>query len=138
MHGHAQGSAYGTAASPDELVALPFHLRESPPSRLRPTTASRDSGTPVAVFHLEAAAAARSGSADRCPWEAEQRNRHEQTRIGSCGYPKIRRTQSVPGGHRIDGCETIVRESDGLHLNAAGAREAADGVLAAIDRDFTR
>ena len=37
----------------------------------------------------------------------------------------------------IDGCETIVRESDGLHLNAAGAREAADAVLAAIDRDFT-
>ena len=31
-----------------------------------------------------------------------------------------------------------MRESDGLHLNAAGAREAADGVLAAIDRDFTR
>jgi hypothetical protein len=37
----------------------------------------------------------------------------------------------------MDGCETIVRESDGLHLNAVGAREAADAVLAAIVRDFT-
>ena len=36
----------------------------------------------------------------------------------------------------IDGEDTIVRESDGIHLNAVGSREAADAVLAAIDRDF--
>ena len=38
----------------------------------------------------------------------------------------------------IGGKETIVRESDGIHLNDAGARVAADHVLEAITRDFTR
>jgi hypothetical protein len=38
----------------------------------------------------------------------------------------------------IDGRETSVRESDGLHLNVAGAREAEDAVLAAIDHYLTR
>ena len=36
----------------------------------------------------------------------------------------------------INGNQTIVRESDGIHLNEAGASVAADMVLAAIDRDF--
>ncbi|HEX2084766.1 MAG TPA: GDSL-type esterase/lipase family protein [Solirubrobacteraceae bacterium] len=38
----------------------------------------------------------------------------------------------------IDGRETIVRESDGIHLNEDGARLAADAVMAAIDRDFAK
>ena len=38
----------------------------------------------------------------------------------------------------IDGEETIVRESDGIHLNEAGSALAAEIVLEAIDRDFER
>lgn len=38
----------------------------------------------------------------------------------------------------VDGRETIVRESDGVHLNAAGSAVAADAVLDRIDQDFTR
>ncbi|MEA2450753.1 MAG: uncharacterized protein QOG63_2685 [Thermoleophilaceae bacterium] len=38
----------------------------------------------------------------------------------------------------IGGHDTIVRESDGIHLNAAGSSVLADYVLAAIDRDFDR
>ena len=36
----------------------------------------------------------------------------------------------------IGGDQTIVRESDGIHLNEEGASVAADLVLQAIDRDF--
>ncbi len=36
----------------------------------------------------------------------------------------------------IDGEDTIVRESDGIHLNDAGADLAAEHVLRAIERDF--
>jgi uncharacterized protein len=36
----------------------------------------------------------------------------------------------------IDGKQTIVRESDGIHLNEEGASVAADLVLDAVDRDF--
>ena len=36
----------------------------------------------------------------------------------------------------VDGEETIVRESDGIHLNQAGAALAAGLVLEAVDRDF--
>jgi hypothetical protein len=39
---------------------------------------------------------------------------------------------------QIDGRDTIVREPDGIHLNTAGARVAAQHALAAIDADFTR
>jgi len=47
----------------------------------------------------------------------------------------------TPGGRYRDamdvaGRETIVRESDGIHLNPAGARVAADAVIAALARDF--
>jgi lysophospholipase L1-like esterase len=47
----------------------------------------------------------------------------------------------TPGGRYRDamdvgGRETIVRESDGIHLNAAGAEIAADAVIAALARDF--
>jgi hypothetical protein len=47
----------------------------------------------------------------------------------------------TPGGRYRDamdvgGRETIVRESDGIHLNGAGARLAADVVLGAVRRDF--
>lgn len=38
----------------------------------------------------------------------------------------------------IKGKETIVRESDGIHLNAAGAELAADHVMRAIERDFAK
>ena len=38
----------------------------------------------------------------------------------------------------VDGANTIVRESDGIHLNEVGAGLAADLVLEAVDRDFTR
>jgi hypothetical protein len=49
----------------------------------------------------------------------------------------------TPGGEyrdamEVDGEETIVRESDGIHLNDAGSGVAADAVLDYIDRDFTR
>jgi hypothetical protein len=36
----------------------------------------------------------------------------------------------------IDGKQTIVRESDGIHLNGEGSAVAAELVLAAVDRDF--
>ena len=36
----------------------------------------------------------------------------------------------------VDGRQQLVRDPDGIHLNAAGARIAADAVLAAIERDF--
>jgi hypothetical protein len=36
----------------------------------------------------------------------------------------------------IDGKQTIVRRSDGIHLNDEGAGLAADLVLQAVDRDF--
>lgn len=38
----------------------------------------------------------------------------------------------------IDGSQTIVREPDGIHLNQAGSALAAEIVVEAIDRDFTR
>jgi hypothetical protein len=38
----------------------------------------------------------------------------------------------------IDGHDTIVRESDGIHLNEAGSSVLADHVLDAIDHDFDR
>jgi lysophospholipase L1-like esterase len=38
----------------------------------------------------------------------------------------------------VNGSPTIVRESDGIHLNDAGSSLAAKLVLAAVDRDFTR
>ena len=36
----------------------------------------------------------------------------------------------------VDGKQTIVRESDGIHLNEAGSSLAADVVLEAVDQDF--
>lgn len=48
--------------------------------------------------------------------------------------PDGRYTDSI----EIDGEETIVRESDGIHLNEAGSGLAADEVLERIDQDFTR
>jgi len=48
--------------------------------------------------------------------------------------PDGRYRDSMP----IDGEETIVRESDGIHLNQAGSALAADAVLERIDADFTR
>jgi hypothetical protein len=38
----------------------------------------------------------------------------------------------------INGVPTIVRVSDGIHLNNAGSALAAKVVLAAVDKDFTR
>jgi lysophospholipase L1-like esterase len=38
----------------------------------------------------------------------------------------------------VGGRQKIVRESDGIHLNAAGSSVLADRLLPAIDRDFTR
>ena len=38
----------------------------------------------------------------------------------------------------VDGTETIVRESDGIHLNDAGSEIAADAVIDRIDGDFTQ
>lgn len=47
----------------------------------------------------------------------------------------------TPGGYRdampISGVSTIVRESDGIHLNDAGSKLLASYVLAALRRDFT-
>lgn len=48
----------------------------------------------------------------------------------------------TPGGRyrdsiEVSGEETIVRESDGIHLNEAGSAIAADAVLERLDRDFT-
>ena len=48
----------------------------------------------------------------------------------------------TPGGKYsdaidVDGHQTIVRESDGIHLNDTGASIAADLVLERIDEDFT-
>jgi len=49
----------------------------------------------------------------------------------------------TPGGRysdaiEVDGEERIVRESDGIHLNATGSAIAADLVLDRIDEDFER
>jgi hypothetical protein len=49
----------------------------------------------------------------------------------------------TPGGiyrdaMTVNGQPTIVRQSDGIHLNDAGSALAAKIVLAAIDRDFNR
>lgn len=46
--------------------------------------------------------------------------------------PGYRYTDSID----VDGRETIVRESDGVHLNAAGSAVAADAVLDRINQDF--
>ena len=46
----------------------------------------------------------------------------------------------TPDGYRdameIDGRRQIVRDPDGIHLNAKGAEVAADAVLEAMRRDF--
>jgi lysophospholipase L1-like esterase len=47
----------------------------------------------------------------------------------------------TPGGRYraampVGGRDTVVREPDGIHLNDAGARVAAEAVLAAVRRDF--
>jgi hypothetical protein len=46
----------------------------------------------------------------------------------------------TPGGYRdameVDGRRQIVRDPDGIHLNARGAELAADVVLSAVRRDF--
>ncbi len=47
--------------------------------------------------------------------------------------PGERYTDSIP----VDGRDTIVRESDGIHLNDEGSSIAADLVLDRIDQDFT-
>ena len=36
----------------------------------------------------------------------------------------------------IDGKQTIVRDSDGIHLNEDGSSLAADLVIAALNKDF--
>jgi hypothetical protein len=46
--------------------------------------------------------------------------------------PGFRYRASMP----IDGEDTIVRESDGIHLNDRGSELAADTVIAALERDF--
>ncbi len=46
--------------------------------------------------------------------------------------PGYRYTDSI----EVDGEDTIVRESDGVHLNAAGSAVAADEVLRRIGEDF--
>jgi hypothetical protein len=38
----------------------------------------------------------------------------------------------------VDGEETIVRESDGIHLNDKGSELLADIVIGRLDQDFTR
>jgi hypothetical protein len=48
--------------------------------------------------------------------------------------PGERYTDSI----EVDGAETLVRESDGIHLNEAGSALAADLVLERIAADFTR
>jgi lysophospholipase L1-like esterase len=47
--------------------------------------------------------------------------------------PEERYRDSMP----VDGQDTIVRESDGIHLNDAGVSIAADAVLDRVDADFT-
>ncbi len=48
--------------------------------------------------------------------------------------PGERYTDSIA----VDGTDTIVRESDGIHLNGEGSSIAADLVLERIDEDFER
>jgi hypothetical protein len=48
--------------------------------------------------------------------------------------PGERYTDSI----EVDGAETLVRESDGIHLNEAGSALAAELVLERIDADFSR
>jgi hypothetical protein len=49
----------------------------------------------------------------------------------------------TPGGRyrasmTVDGRETLVRDSDGIHLNEAGARVALDIVLERLRADFAK
>ena len=63
------------------------------------------------------------------PW----RNQIELVDLPSVFTPDNRYRDSMD----IDGQDTIVRESDGIHLNAEGSALAADVVLEAIEQDFT-
>jgi lysophospholipase L1-like esterase len=63
------------------------------------------------------------------PWRSQVR----VVDMVSVFTPGDRYTDSID----IDGEPTIVRESDGIHLNEAGASHAADIVLGRIDEDFT-
>ena len=62
------------------------------------------------------------------------RRRGAGDRHGSTFTPDGEYTDSI----RIGGEDSIVRESDGIHLNEDGAALAAEIVLEAIDRDFSR
>ena len=63
------------------------------------------------------------------PW----RNQIEFVDLPSVFTPDNKYRDSM----EIDGKDTIVRESDGIHLNPAGSALAAEVVLEAIDQDFT-
>ena len=53
----------------------------------------------------------------------------------TCGRPS-RPVTNTGTRSTIDGKQTIVRQSDGIHLNEDGSSLAADLVLGAVDRDF--
>ena len=64
------------------------------------------------------------------PWRSQVR----VVDMVSIFTPGDRYTDSI----EIGGVQTIVRESDGIHLNEAGSALAAEAVLERIDQDFTR
>jgi lysophospholipase L1-like esterase len=69
--------------------------------------------------------------------------------IGVAAYPYLAQVRVIdtvaiftPGGRyrdsmNVDGHDTIVRQSDGIHLNGAGSKLAADAVTSALHRDFS-
>jgi lysophospholipase L1-like esterase len=74
------------------------------------------------------------------------RNVNAAIAAGAAPYRSVVRVLDMgsiftPGGRyrdamEIDGREQIVREADGIHLNDAGSKLAADTVMDALDRDF--
>ena len=53
------------------------------------------------------------------------------------GFRSVLFVPMVRDAMSIGGKQTIVRQADGVHLNATGSRLAADSVLAAMREDFT-
>ena len=71
----------------------------------------------------------------------DRRRRRAVAPIRSASSTRCRSSRPVTATAtrcRSTGSQTIVRQSDGIHLNDAGSASLAGVVLAAIDQDFTR
>ena len=70
-------------------------------------------------------------------WRSKGRPPSAAPRCGSSTcVPIFTPDDSYRDAITIDGKQTIVRESDGIHLNEEGSSIAADLVLQAVGKDF--